>query len=294
MKFTPKRSFLIAGLIFSAFLFQARGQTNLIFALSNAWRFEQTTNLDGIAWQAPAYVDTNWPSGQGLLAYETCGCLLEPIRTTLATNDGKFTFYFRTHFNFAGNPAAVSLLFSNYVDDGAVFYLNGIEIQRVGMPAGTVTYGTAASRSVSDATAADLFFVSGSPLTNLVVGDNVLAVEVHQITATSSDIVFGSALYQVAGSINVVTRGPYLQSGSHSNIVVRWRTSAASDSRVWYGTNLANLSQIAVNATNTIEHEVLINGLAADTKYFYAVGHNAGVVAGSNANYFFVTSPTPG
>ena len=297
MKQTNRRWLLIAFIGFLslvASLLQAPAQTNLVFALSNSWGYEQTTNLDGIAWQAAAYDDTNWPSGAGLLAYETCGCVPEPIRTTLSTNNGRFTFYFRTHFNFSGNPATVSLLFSNYIDDGAVFYLNGVEIQRVGMPVGGVTYNTPASRGVGDATSADIFFVSGNLLTNLVVGDNVLAVEVHQITATSSDIVFGSALYRVTGSINAVTRGPYLQSGSHTNLVVRWRTSAASDSRVWYGTNLANLSQVANNSTNTIEHEVLLTGLSPDTTYYYAIGHSGGIVAGSNANHFFVTSPLPG
>jgi len=48
---------------------------------------------------------------------------------------------------------------------------------------------------VSEATCPDLFSISGLLVaTNLHSGDNVLAVEVHQVSTASSDIVFGSAL----------------------------------------------------------------------------------------------------
>jgi hypothetical protein len=76
------------------------------------------------------------------------------------------------------------------IDDGAVFYLNGAEIYRVGMT-NPVTSTTPAERVVSDAVYEGPFELS---VTNLVSGTNLLAVEVHQNGATSSDIVFGVAL----------------------------------------------------------------------------------------------------
>ena len=172
--------------------------TNLVFNFANVWRYQQLTNLDGTNWKLKSYDDTFWPAGAGLLAYETCGCLPQPTGTTLVTNQSSLTYYFRTHFNFAGNPADVSLVLSNVIDDGAVFYLNGVEIARVNMPAGTVTYTTPASTTVSDATNYTVLNISGNLLTNLVAGDNVLAVEVHQINSTSTDIVFGSSLSTVS------------------------------------------------------------------------------------------------
>ena len=39
-----------------------------------------------------------------------------------------------------------------------------------------------------------------------------------------------------------VTRGPYLQQGTPTSVVVRWRTNTASNSRVRYGTDQANLT----------------------------------------------------
>jgi hypothetical protein len=164
-------------------------QTLLRF--TNVWRYMQTQNLDGINWIAPAYTDAGWPSGPGLLAYETCGCLPDVIRTTLVTNTGRITFYFRTHFNFSGSPAGASLKISTVLDDGAVFYLNGQEIFRQNMAGGPVIYGTFATPGVGDATFTGPVTISGSALLS---GDNVLAVEVHQSSTTSSDLVFGMSL----------------------------------------------------------------------------------------------------
>src|SRR5262249_25469491 len=127
----------------------------------------------------------------GLLAYETCGCLPDVIRTTLTTNNGRLTFYFRTHFNFTGSPAGASLKISTILDDGAVFYLNGQEIFRQNMAGGARSYATLATPGIGDATLTGPFIVPGNALLS---GDNVMAVEVHQSSAASSDLVFGMTL----------------------------------------------------------------------------------------------------
>ena len=92
---------------------------------------------------------------------------------------------------------------SNYVDDGAIFYLNGAEMYRLRMPAyptlvynSTLAAGYPCSNSVDygDASCPDLFSISGNLTTNLVSGDNVMAVEVHNYNNGSPDITFGTAL----------------------------------------------------------------------------------------------------
>src|SRR5262249_24022603 len=98
------------------------------------------------------------------------------------------------------------LLFSNYVDDGAVFYLNGVEVSRVRMPAApslvsNSTFATAlpcqgrTDVGAGDALTVcpDLFTVRGALMTNLFQGDNVVAVELHNYIS-GNDVLFGSAL----------------------------------------------------------------------------------------------------
>jgi hypothetical protein len=109
------------------------------------------------------------------------------------------TYYFRTHFTFTNSLSGVSLLFDARVDDGAVFYLNGNEIYRVCMapyPTPISNSMTAASSycSSGNATCPIDFTISGNLTTNLVVGDNVMAVEVHNYSVGSPDITFGTAL----------------------------------------------------------------------------------------------------
>ena len=92
----------------------------------------------------------------------------------------------------------------------------------------------------------------------------------------------------------VVTRGPYLQTGTPNSVIVRWRTDVATDSRVSYGTVLGNLTSVVDNPTVTTENEVTLSGLMANTTYYYAVGTTAGILAGNDATYFFLTSPPVG
>jgi hypothetical protein len=182
----------------------------LLFPLTNSWKFT-TNNLDGVNWKARDYVETEW-LGQGpALLYVENSLFVDPKNTALPPPFGQpipRTYYFRSHFDFTGNIPS-SLVFSNYVDDGAVFYLNGRELYRLRMPPpptvitnNTLANGSACTGTLQAGDAAtncpDVFVISGNLLTNLVQGDNVMAVEVHNFAAGSGDIVFGSALIQLS------------------------------------------------------------------------------------------------
>jgi hypothetical protein len=179
----------------------------MLFDVTKSWKWT-TNNLDGINWQARGYNDSNWfGPGPGLLYVENSAAV-SPRNTPLPPNNGVQTqgvavyptYYFRTHFAFTNSTAAVSLIFTSFIDDGAVFYLNGVEIQRVRMapPPAVITYTSTTFNNVfpctGDATCPDIFTISGDLVTNLMRGDNVLAAEVHQYIPSSMDITFGSAL----------------------------------------------------------------------------------------------------
>lgn len=100
-------------------------------------------------------------------------------------------------------------------------------------------------------------------------------------------------VFWVEASAQTITRGPYLQSGTPTSVFVKWRTDVASTSRVEFGFT-PDILEFAVEDTHlTTEHEVLLSGLTADTKYYYAIGA-AGVTLAGDSSYFFVTSPEPG
>lgn len=185
--------------------FSRSAGSGLIFDLTNVWKFS-TNNLDGVPWKAPGYADSDWPEGPALLWVDTrqggpnpaVHFRNTPMPANPATQMPYITYYFRTHFTFTNEAARTVLVFSNYIDDGALFCLNGVEIQRNNLPLAPVAIKNStlakAYNCSGDATCLVVFSVSGSLLTNLVQGDNVLAVEVHNYVTNSPDITFGSAL----------------------------------------------------------------------------------------------------
>ena len=169
--------------------------TSLI-AIDDVWAYEQTDTALPAIWSGPNYNDSSWPTGEALLYVENSN-LPAPKNTPLTL--GAMTYYFRKHFTLNANPDDITEFeLSTVIDDGAVFYINGTEVLRLGMPAGTIQHTTRANRSVGNADYEGRFIIStvlGTPFgEHLLQGENVIAVEVHQTSTGSSDIVFGLQL----------------------------------------------------------------------------------------------------
>ena len=183
--------------------------TNLIPA-TQSWRYRSNGTDHSADFIPIAFNDSGWTNAPQLLYIETAS-LTNSEGFTKATalpvdagnsNRPYNATYFRTHFTYAGPLTGVTLKATMMIDDGAVFYLNGVEIlptsgARLRMPAGTIAFATVATGNIGDATVETVDF----PGTGLVAGDNVLCVAVHQehsgTTQSSSDITFGLKLNAV-------------------------------------------------------------------------------------------------
>ena len=84
-------------------------------------------------------------------------------------------------------------------DDGAVVYLNGVEVYRSNMPTGTIGHTTRASSPSATPRSWTWLTALLNPAL-LVAGDNVIAVEIHQDSPTSSDISFDLELTATAAA----------------------------------------------------------------------------------------------
>lgn len=87
-----------------------------------------------------------------------------------------------------------------------------------------------------------------------------------------------------------LVRGPYLQKGTKSSIIVRWRTDVGFDSEVRYGTSPGQLVNVEHVPGVRTEHEVQLSGLSPGTKYYYSIGYPGRTLAGG-PDYFFITHP---
>ena len=171
--------------------------TNALLSMTNVWRYSQLGQLPAAGWFASDYDDSLWPTGRALL-YNTSSTLPATKNTLLSlTIAGRriVTYYFRAPFVFSNNLAGLQLSLRHIVDEGAVFYLNGVEIYRYNLPAGSIAYNTLATSTFGVPTNAGPFLIS---VTNMVAGTNTLAVEVHQAATNNpvldNDMAFGAEL----------------------------------------------------------------------------------------------------
>lgn len=269
----------------------AEGQTTFIPA-GTTWKYLDNGSNQGTAWRTSALNDSTWASGTAELGYGD-GDETTVISYGPNSNNKYITTYFRKTFTVANPAAYTKLLISLLRDDGAVVYLNGTEIARSNMPSGTIDFTTRAPEAVGfDQEYTWYNYLADAAL--LQAGSNLLAVEIHQSSPTSSDISFNLSLIDATNTTLKLTRGPYLQSNNPGGITIRWRTNIPSSSRVDYGSSALQLAQSAVDMSPTTEHIVILTGLEADTKYYYAVGDMETLIAGDNANYYFVTHPHEG
>lgn len=228
-------------------------------------------DASGRSFTHPLYTDTAWPSGGGVLYIEssaypanTDGFAKTTALPGISTTVPYQTYYFRTHFNFNGPLTGATLTATLMCDDGCVLYLNGQEItpvsgNRIRMDAGAVTYSTLTNGQGTDASAgAGCYETYQFSNAQLVVGDNVLAVEVHQSNnqggaSPSSDVTWGLKL-----DANVAV--------GTSAVVINEVLPINSAGAGWI--ELLNTSNVAVD----ISDMSLSNDVSDPRKYVFAPG----------------------
>lgn len=203
------------------------------------WRYLDNGSNQGVAWRAPDFNDASWAAGPAELGY---GDATEgrPEATVVSfggvENSKHITTYFRHGFTVTDPNQFGVVTLRLLRDDGAVVYLNGTEVRRDNMPGGNITFTTPASRTVPNEDEAD-FFPSSLDPGLFSVGENVLAVEIHQANATSSDISFDLSLDAIP--MADLPRGVALVAPANNatfpldtNVTLRARASAGPDASI--------------------------------------------------------------
>jgi hypothetical protein len=226
---TRLKTSLIVGCMLTVVLgVRVRTADQILIPAGSSWKFNDTGTDLGTGWRGVAYSDTAWPSGLAQLGYGD-GDEATVISYGPDAANRRITYYFRRVFTVA-NPAAFSALAVRYVrDDGAIIYLNGVEVVRSNMPTGTVTYNTVATVSPSNENA---WIESPIDSALLVAGTNVIAVEIHQQSAASSDVSFDLELRATEAALPgpaVTLNSPANHAVSNGTTVTFTATASAPD-----------------------------------------------------------------
>lgn len=201
-----------AGYRFAGWASADGSNAQTLFAKGSVWQYYDQGSLDGEAWVAASYTATSWLSGDAPLGYFTGDDSNGRGYNTFLDYGGNAsakypTYYFRKSFQVGHTPVSSDVYTLNYTaDDGFVVYVNGTEAARYLMPEGTVSYSTYATT-----------YASGNPDTGSLTlpaslfkqGTNIIAVEVHNNNASSSDIYFDASLTVqssvLSGEVNYVS-----------------------------------------------------------------------------------------
>jgi len=192
-----------------------------LVAENSGWKYLDDGSNPGADWADPGFIDLLWPSGPGTLGY-TDGD--DVIATTISfgpnAQSKHLAYYFRNTFQVADPAAFTSLRLRVKFDDAVVVYLNGSEIYRNNMPAGTPTYTTTASSGME----AGAYLEKTLALTGLLAGENLIAAEVHQANGTSSDIVFDLAFDGLTAASGTSLNMVYVSAPSANQTLINLAT----------------------------------------------------------------------
>lgn len=251
------------------------------------------------SWKNTSYNDAAWSSGQATLAYDdsspthTINTWLWPQGSGRTGTNSPKTHYFRKSFNITNASSHAGYRIKGWCDDGMIVYMNGREVFRLNMPTGTIDSLTAAVIApASDSIYKDTtVYVPG----DLITGTNVVAAEVHQ-AGTSVDRYFDLSIEPASVSCSAtLLRSPYLQIGTPTSVIIRWRTDIARNSKVKFGTSPGNLTSTVDSTTLKTEHIVKLTGLTPNTKYYYSVGYSCAsteyVLAGGDTDHYYYAMP---
>jgi hypothetical protein len=209
------------------FLNSATAQETLIPA-GSTWKFSDSGPLEGTAWRSPDFDDSSWKSGQAQLGFGD-GDEATLVSSGPSSSSRYITTYFRRNFIIDNPDSIPDLLVEVLRDDGAVVWVNGVEVVRSNMPSGIITPTTLASSSAAPADESTRFYAATVAGSLLRAGINTVAVEIHQDSATSSDLSFDLRLGPAPPSI--ISKGSawrYLDNGSDPG--PSWRLASFDDS----------------------------------------------------------------
>ncbi|HUR28269.1 MAG TPA: hypothetical protein VM509_08775, partial [Planctomycetota bacterium] len=262
-----------------------------LIAPGSTWKYRDNGVDLGTSWRNASFNDSSWSSGPAQLGYGD-GDEQTVVSYGPSASNKYITTYFRKQFTVA-NPALYQSLSVHLLrDDGAAVYVNGVEIVRSNLVANApVVFNSFAPVAVANSDE-DRFFPFYAPSSMLVAGTNVIAVEIHQNSVTSSDISLDLEL--IGNTTEVLARGPYLQLATPTSALVRWRTDHPVASRVAYGSSPGALTNWIDDPALVTEHEITLGGLVAGARTYYSVGSPTVVLAPGDPAQFVAPAPVAG
>jgi len=151
---------------------------------NDTWKYFVGTSEPASDWRLLSFDDAAWAEGTGGFGYgDNDDNTIIPVCTSV---------YLRRKFSVTDTAAIATALLNMDYDDAFVAYLNNVEIARVGISGVYPAYnqtGNDHEATMYRGRQPELFLVDKNKLNIcLVEGENILAVQIHNSSSTSSDM----------------------------------------------------------------------------------------------------------
>ena len=168
-----------------------------LISFRDIWQYYDQGSLDNQPWKTNDYSASNWKSGKAPFGYGKVGTTdnAADYSTTIDyggdASNKRPTYYFRKRFTLASAPNHEDTFhLYYYLDDGAIFYINGTEVGTYNCNSG-ISYKDYTTAYTSNTAAYGSIEIPSNVLRQ---GENTISVEVHNTNAGSSDIFFEAKL----------------------------------------------------------------------------------------------------
>lgn len=167
-------------------LFQPGNDTVLVRA-GDVWRYFKGTQEPPATWKDVAFNESTWLEGPTGIGYgdDDDATVLNDMRQAGAT-PGYASVYLRKSFNVSDPSSVDSLILRVDFDDGFVAYLNGVEVTRENLTGNPPPFNKLTDAEHEAGAPVEYDLSANKAL--LRAGVNVLAIQVHNVTLTSSDV----------------------------------------------------------------------------------------------------------
>jgi Calcineurin-like phosphoesterase len=285
-----------------------RGQTytleqsrqGVLIPFSAAWEFLDNGSDQGTGWQQPAFADSAWKTGRAILGYGN-----KDISTVISFGSNPQKKYITSYFRkaiYLSDPSQFSSFTAKIKrDDGAVVYVNGVEVYRSNLPAGPITHKTMASVASDDGSILNSFLLRAGVFQT---GINVIAVEIHQASLTNPDLAFALELTGTPASwpadrtppavLSIIRHEPAIQTSNATS--VRFRVTSTEpvtgvDEQDFLlalsGTVSGKIEDLTPYGTHGTGYDILVQSIAGEGSLrldLNAAGTGIADVAGNPIN----------
>jgi len=259
-----------------------RNQTDIVnhwetaVVATGTWKYFAGTSNPDTNWRNTSFNDGPWQTGTGGMGFgdgDDNTIITQPCNSVMM----------RKHFAISDTADILKCIFNIDYDDGFVAYLNGVEIARANVgvvgdrPGNAVNAIAAHEAAMYQGMDPDSFNIDPSVFKNILhIGDNVLAVQVHNVDISNPDI----------------TSIPFLSFGIRSSVHT-W-----VDPPVWFGNTLAEHYQADFKLSRSGE-TVYLSGptsLILDQQMFSGMetDNSIGRIPDGSATWCTIDIPTPG